>query len=117
MITRKDLIDKKNTHEEYYGEIVQELGINAVSIIERNPNIKEAFLNGDENLSAMPLSFWDRAALGIEGSARLVLSKRGDNYSMAGGVCIMKEAVRQVIAKSLKIEGLKEKGSKGIVKS
>lgn len=96
MITRQDYLNKKATHREFYAQFV-------------TPELKKQVLQSigieklksaanDEHLNSIPLSFWDSMA----GYARtdFIVNKMkecGDFLTLAGCVCILKEAARQVI--------------------
>lgn len=49
----------------------------------------------DPHLNDIPLALWDRLTPRLPGSAGF--SKAGDYYTLANGVCLAKEAARQII--------------------
>ena len=49
----------------------------------------------DPHLNDIPLAIWDRLTPQLPGSAGF--SKAGDYYTLANGVCLAKEAARQII--------------------
>jgi len=90
-MTRQDYIDKKVTHEEYYTHVAKLAGIKITS----EPFLKEvraALDSGDRWLNTIPLHRWDQLAAGRKLSIVRALKECGDFWSMAGGVCVMKQA-------------------------
>lgn len=79
-------------HRKYFGQFV-------------TPGTKSAVLAGigrtkllastDPHLNDIPLHLWDRLVPHCLGSAGFV--KAGDYYTQANGVCLLKEAARQII--------------------
>lgn len=99
--TRKDYLDGKCSHQEYYRSIVAECGIS----LENDPIMSKVIASlksGDQHLNNIPLRTWDVIALGQRARMATVLKSRGDWLTLAGGVCIMKEAAR--IATIAKVE-------------
>jgi hypothetical protein len=93
MHTRKEYMEHRCTFAEYYGEIVKEAGISyAESAL--LPRIKAALRNGDEHLNTIPHRLWDIRAAQTRHILTPIFKARGDGYSMAGGVCVHKEAAR-----------------------
>jgi hypothetical protein len=88
--TRKDYMENRLTHAEYYGLIAKEAGISYANSQEL-PRIKEA-ISTDENLNNIPLSWWDKRANSTVSSVSKALKNHGDFYSLAGGVCVHKAA-------------------------
>lgn len=114
MMSRRAYMDGHVTHDEYYGHIVREarIVITDYALIAR---CRLAFAAGDQHLnntavtgltlstpawvkrkSTRPYS-WDDVAAPLQFAARRVLRACGDSWSLAGGVCIAKEAIRQAI--------------------
>ena len=96
METRKQYLDGKCSHREYYSQFVT-AGVKSSVLSRVN---KERLTNStDKHLNDIPLSTWD-------GIGQLIrqepsgLSKRleaaGDYCTQAGLVCIAKEAARQI---------------------
>ncbi len=92
MFTRKQYINKECTNEQYYGQFV-------------NAGTKARVLSGigldalkkstDPHFNDIPLHKWDGLVANCPGSA--AFSKAGDYYTLAGGICLLKEAARQVL--------------------
>ncbi len=97
MKTRQDYLEGRCEHSEYYGEIAKVCGV-AFTDSADIARFKRA-LATDSNLNSIPLAWWDGRAAALmtyNGAAvRRALKERGDFYSMAGGVCILKEAARK----------------------
>jgi hypothetical protein len=106
MANRQEYMENKVTHREYYGQYVTEdikqMVVKRFSVEE----LKDA-LEYDEHLNNIPLRNWDILAsiftlyLNI---FREQLKKNGDDYSLAGGVCILKEAAKQVVEENTTAE-------------
>ena len=92
MFTRKQYINKECTHEQYYGQFVTDgtkarvlsgIGLDALK------------KSNDPHFNDIPLHEWDGLVANCPGSA--AFSKAGDYYTLAGGICLLKEAARQVL--------------------
>ena len=92
MFTRKQYINKECKNEQYYGQFV-------------NAGTKARVLSGiglealkkstDPHFNDIPLHKWDRLVPKCPGSAGF--AKVGDYYTLAGGICLLKEAARQIL--------------------
>ena len=93
MYTRADYMDKRCTHSEYYGEIVADAGIDFTNapIMDR---VREALASGDEHLNTIPLRTWDIMGAGLLWIAPHFKARK-DTMSLAGLVCVAKEAARR----------------------
>jgi hypothetical protein len=92
MKTRQQYLNHECTHREYYAQFVTNATRSAV--LERIGI--DRLLSNAEDLNRIPLSTWD----GLMIFYRLTTEKlrlAGDFQSMAGKVCIAKEAARQLI--------------------
>ena len=96
VFTRQDYLNKKCSHREYYSQYVTE-GIRkgVCSYI----GIDKLRASTDEHLNDIPLKEWDYITVSILSCTGLTLKmeERGDYSTLAGHVCILKEAARQVI--------------------
>ncbi len=96
-MTRKDYLDGKVSHEEYYRSIAKSAGIDmsygAYALMER---VKKALREGDKHLNTIPLAIWDRMGANPVLRANLapVFKAHGDIMSIAGIVCVLKQAAR-----------------------
>jgi len=93
MFTRKQYMAGECTHRQYYAQFVNNntkgylLGsISEVELIEATRH--------DEGFNSIPLKRWDMTTLMFN---RQTLEAAGDTYTMAGKVCILKEAAKQII--------------------
>jgi hypothetical protein len=96
IITRNEYMEGRASHEDYYGGIVAECGVDFKDAKDI-ARFREA-LKTDKNMNNIPLAWWDAKAQALmvyNGAAiRKALKDRGDFYSMCGGVCILKTAAR-----------------------
>ena len=91
MKTRKQYINKECTHREYYAQFVTEDTKRAVLYVIG----KDKLLSSkDEHLNDIGLKTWD--SIGVFGVGAK-LKECGDYLTLAGAVCINKEAARQII--------------------
>ena len=108
MRTRKEYLDRKVSHREYYGQFVDDkIKEQVLSFIGLNRLLKST----DEHLNDISCSqFWDKlAGFEFRGSTMIKkpsyidpaliskLKEAGDGVSCAGMVCIYKEAAKQII--------------------
>jgi hypothetical protein len=98
MFTRQDYINGNCTHEQYYNQFVNESVKNTVISAFGIERIKKAFKE-DESLNNIGLHLWDNLYLSYY-SLSEKMKECGDYLTMAGKVCILKAAARQ-IAESL----------------
>ena len=100
MITRKEYMgqdmsgtDREWTHREYYAQFVD------AGAKERLADWLPRLLKStDEHLNDIPLHVWDD--LGPPPESHAMFKECGDNPTMAGYVCIWKEAARQLMEES-----------------
>lgn len=95
MITRDQYMNGSATHSEYYSDLVREIEasdglFDLPCSVDR---VAEAFKK-DPHLNTIPLRHWDQFATIQSGRMVAALKARGDSYTLAGGVCILKEAAR-----------------------
>ena len=91
MWTRQQYMNKECTHQEYYLPIAQECGISLV----KSDIAWYCLRDADENFNQLTsLGQWDRIAVLSERCFRKALETRGDFYSLAGGLCILKAMAR-----------------------
>jgi hypothetical protein len=77
-------------HRRYFGQFVTPRTIRRVV---QAIGADRIMASTDEHMNDIPLHLWDRLVPGLPGSHRL--KEAGDFYSLAGGVCLAKEAARQ----------------------
>ena len=98
LFTRKDYLAGNCTYRQYCGQIVRLAGIR---FSKQDKIVKDCTPSDqrtvDEHYNHIGLPTWDISS----GSARREICKAlkqcGDSWSLAGGVCVIKEAVRQAV--------------------
>jgi len=95
MKTRKQYMDKEITHEEYYRQFVTHPMVDTISREFSTAQLKAA----GEHLNGIALQTWDRIAHRYEPFIRSKMKEAGDCWSMAGGVCVVKQAARMTMEK------------------
>lgn len=106
LITRAEYLaagqaDSKAAHRAYYAQFVvpahfADLG-NLMGLIER---IKSS---NDPHFNNILLSTWDRIAVPVAAESTARMKECGDYPTLAGAVCILKEAAQQIREGSAKI--------------
>lgn len=91
MKTRQDYINKKCTYEEYYAQFVND---NVKLMVKDHIGINVILNSKDEHFNDIPLKKWD--LIGLPYGIRDLLKEAGDFYTLAGQVCILKAAARQI---------------------
>ena len=94
MYTRKEYINGKCTHSQYYSQFVND---NVKLMVKDRVGIKRLKHSKDENFNDIPLKIWD--SVGLPCGIGDLLKQAGDYYTLAGQVCILKEAARHMIRK------------------
>lgn len=95
--TRADYLAGRATHREFYGAIVREVGIRFRADDPLVVKCRAALEAGDEHFNKVQvMAKWDAIAASFIGTNR-ILREHGDYLTLAGGVCIAKEAIRQAI--------------------
>lgn len=92
MFSRKDYLGNKCSHREYYGQFVDEF--TKVRVL-NHINLERLKSSEDEHLNDIPLQTWDD--IGINLTRVDCLREAGDSHSLAGAICINKEATRQIL--------------------
>src|SRR2546423_64659 len=95
--TRGDYLNNKVTHQEYYRQFVDQGIIDLVVRQFKLDKLVKAY-EQDVHLNNIPLQRWDALVYVIDSSlVRNKLAAAGDFFSLAGGVCILKEAAKMAI--------------------
>jgi hypothetical protein len=97
MLTRTDYLEGKCTHSEYYAQFVTPAYKSRVLNFIGKEKIKGST---DPNFSNVPLFQWDNIASPIPYTASQLMKEAGDYPTLAGCVCILKEAARQIANES-----------------
>lgn len=102
MFTRSDYLENKCSHSEYYGQFVTQLIKDSLVVRFTEEGLIEAYKQ-DEHFNNIPLNKWGYY------SNHKKFKEFGDFYSLAGAVCIEKEAARQIVTESnnIKVNGYK----------
>jgi len=92
MWTRKDYINEKCSHQEYYGQFYTH---QLVDYIRRTVGEKRIKKSKDKYFNDISLSVWDAQAVTVR---RMVgdISKYGESWTLSTAVCIAKEAARRI---------------------
>src|SRR4051812_22562386 len=98
-MTRKEYLDGKFTHAEYYESVAADAGI-SFDNSPMLPEIRAALAAEDEHLNNIPLARWDAMAFAAEPSIRAALKKYESGYSLSDGVCTLKAAAKKSARKS-----------------
>lgn len=94
MFTRKDYLDSNCTHEQYYSQFVNDQIKAIVSTFFGTKELKNAYAK-DPSFNTIPLQQWDN--LTYRFSCDKALKERGDYSTLAGKVCILKQAARMIV--------------------
>ena len=115
MFTRKDYLDGKCSHDEYYAQLVE--GTNAMQVVLNHfpIDVLEKMYKKDEHFNWVPreyiidrhikgtlsdeLDTWDRLGMWLCG---VDYRKYGDLESLCGRVCVLKCAARMLVKKHMK---------------
>lgn len=104
MHTRKAYLNGECTHREYYAQFVDD---SIISEILRRIGKDAILASTDKHFNDIPLERWDTLVhYAITHAASEALRDAGDCLTLAGGVCILKEAARQI--KEQSVEGVGE---------
>jgi len=86
-------------HREYYGQFVNKAVKDLVLSRFSKEKLTEA-IQSEKNLNSIPLAQWDGLTQGLGAYYYGVAEKMkelGDYRTLAGSVCILKEAARQIV--------------------
>lgn len=99
MHTRKDYMEGRCSHSDYYAELA--LALYEASLLRlpsacQGEKVVDALERGDIHLNTIPLSLWDGAAIPFMrmAAAHRIFMERGDWVSLGGFVCALKEFAR-----------------------
>jgi len=92
LFTRQDYMDDKCTHDQYYAQFINAAGI---EMVKKSKAFKCVLKSGSKDLSTAPVAEWD--LIGTAGEAVNLMKTLGDNWSLAGAVCINKAIARQLL--------------------
>lgn len=92
--SRADYMANKCSHQEYYNQFVTRDTLALVEDVFGVEKLKAAYAE-DKNLNTIPLAKWDALAGNV--NTNEALKQAGDYLTLAGSVCILKAAARQLI--------------------
>ena len=100
--TRQQYMDNECTHEQYYRQFVTAAMKREVANTFGVDRILRAMDQDAKkgNLNAIPLAEWDRVGLRFRAVLHAPMREAGDGISLAGLVCVMKQAARMLVEKS-----------------
>jgi hypothetical protein len=93
MFTRQQYLDKECTHRQFYGQMVTDA--TKWTVLQHIGMTRLLASEDAENLNDIPLGLWD--ALPATSAIGATVRATGDYLTLAGKVCVYKEAARQII--------------------
>lgn len=94
MRTRKEYLDGKVSHDDYYNQFVTK---EVIEIVKRDLGVDTIKASNDPHFNDIPLKLWDRYyQLNSFPGINEKLKQAGDFPSNAGIVCIAKAAARMI---------------------
>jgi len=101
--TRAQYLNNECTHEDYYRAVAKTAGLSfkGSSIL---PRVKKALEKGDEDLNTIPLSTWDAFSIAGRPFTQAAFKAHGDFWSIAGGVCVAKQAAKDAAQAEITID-------------
>lgn len=95
---RSDYMAGRVTFEDYYSSVAKAAHI---SYANADPaflaSVRQAIADGDEHLNRISLPIWDGRAIASKGALARAFALHGDFYSLAGGVCVHKQAAKNAV--------------------
>jgi hypothetical protein len=92
LFTRQDYMADKCTHEQYYAQFINAAGI---EMVKKSQAYKTLIKKGSKDVSMVEVGVWD--LIGTAGESVNLMKTLGDNWSLAGAVCINKAIARQLL--------------------
>ena len=97
MFTRKDYLDGKCTHSEYYSQYVENTDAKGLVLAFWDEKTLSEAYEKDEHLNSLSIKDWDDLANRLTIGPCLTFSELGDMNTLSSRVCVLKEAARQII--------------------
>lgn len=96
MFTRKDYMDGRCDHRRYYAQFVTPA---VFRMVERRFTAERLVRCSDQSyFNTIPLHQWDMMVPTLERMVdRRLMKELGEGWSLGTGVCILKEAARQIV--------------------
>lgn len=111
--TRADYMSGRIGFDDYYRSIYKEAGIELGPEIPFISDVRDALVSGDEHLNSIRLEIWDILEYLWRDDISRSLLKHGDAWSLAGGVCTMKQAAKDAAYRAMNTEERETCGVKG----
>jgi hypothetical protein len=90
--TRTQYLNKECTHEQYYTQYCNDTIIDRVNSFFGKEKLQDA-IKEDEHLNNIPIAKWDILASNLYDVSKK-MKENGDYLTLAGGVCICKQAAK-----------------------
>lgn len=91
--TRQDYMQARCTFAEYYSAVAKTAGVRFSA---KDRIVQDAARSSDPHYNDIPLRRWDAIAASIP-ALGAAFQSHGDFYSLAGAVCVAKQAVRNAV--------------------
>ena len=91
LITRKEYMAGECTHREYFAQFTTP---GTIALVKRGIGVKRILASHDPHFNDIPLREWDALVPRAPGSGRFAAA--GEQYTLAAGVCLLKEAAQQI---------------------
>lgn len=93
MFTRKQYLNRECSHADYYAQFVgEDIKHSVLHTIGRD----KIMASSDPHFNDIPLAFWDSIIGLVPHQIATKMRELGDYPTLAGNVCIAKEAARQI---------------------
>ena len=93
MISRSDYINGQGLHRAYYAQFVVDAHYSRLS---NSVGIDRILASKDEHFNDIPLELWDKVSAPVPAVTAQIMRECGDYPTLAGAVCTLKEAARQL---------------------
>ena len=97
MFTRKDYLDGKCTHSEYYSQYVENTDAKGLVLSFWDEKTLSEAYEKDEHFNSLSIKRWDELAERLTIGPWLTFSELGDMNTLSSRVCVLKEAARHII--------------------
>ena len=96
--TRADYSAGRVSHADYYRAVAKTAG---VSYRDADPKfmarVRQALADGDKHINSIALRQWDARAYSLLPRVADAFKAHGDYLTLAGGVCLIKQAARDAV--------------------
>lgn len=97
--TRAQYMSGEVTHQQYYGQFVSDVTIKIVAQAFGGDALRAAFAE-DQAFNTLELRRWDSLTEWIKHEMSQLLRDAGDFWTLANGVCVLKQAARMYVESS-----------------